>query len=90
LNDLVVALLGVFLTLFPDSVLERKNPWAHAKSLLQSRGPFAFFSGRRWNQNVDQEDIVRARATRSFTFFAPVLIAAAAILTLGVILTAGT
>src|SRR6266550_5091248 len=84
----IVALLAVFLTLFaPMSVLERK-----ILARMQNRygpnrvGPFGLFQPVADGiKMLIKEDIVPARADKVVHFLAPVLIAAVAILTLGVI-----
>jgi NADH-quinone oxidoreductase subunit H len=84
----IVALLAVFLTLFAlISVLERK-----ILARMQNRygpnrvGPFGLFQPIADGiKMLIKEDIVPARADKIVHFLAPVLIAAAAILALGVI-----
>src|SRR2546426_12134694 len=84
----IFALLGVFLTLFAlMSVLERK-----VLGRIQNRygpnrvGPFGLFQPIADGiKMLIKEDIVPARADKLVHFLAPVLIAAVAILTLGVI-----
>src|SRR5437667_1307457 len=84
----IFALLAVFLTLFAlISVLERK-----ILARMQNRygpnrvGPFGLFQPVADGiKMLIKEDIVPARADKIVHFLAPVLIAAAAILTLGVI-----
>ena len=84
----IFALLGVFLTLFAlVSVLERK-----ILARIQNRygpnrvGPFGFFQPIADGiKMLIKEDIVPARADNIVHFLAPILIAAAAILALGVI-----
>jgi NADH-quinone oxidoreductase subunit H len=84
----IFALLAVFLTLFAlMSVLERK-----ILARIQNRygpnrvGPFGLFQPVADGIKVlIKEDIVPARADKSVHFLAPILIAAAAILALGVI-----
>src|SRR5262250_1103307 len=84
----IVALLAVFLTLFAlISVLERK-----ILARMQNRygpnrvGPFGHFQPVADGiKMLIKEDIVPARADKIVHFFAPILIAAAAILALGVI-----
>jgi NADH-quinone oxidoreductase subunit H len=84
----IAALLGVFLTLFAlISVLERK-----ILARIQNRygpnrvGPFGLFQPIADGiKMLIKEDVVPARADKIMHFLAPVLIAAAAILTLGII-----
>ena len=84
----IVALLGVFLTLFAlMSVMERK-----ILARMQNRygpnrvGPFGLFQPVADGiKMLIKEDVVPARADKTVHFLAPVLIAAAAILSLGVI-----
>src|SRR5256885_11181470 len=84
----IFALLGVFLTLFAlISVLERK-----ILARIQNRygpnrvGPFGLFQPVADGiKMLIKEDIVPARADKVVHFLAPVLIAAAAIIALGVI-----
>src|SRR2546423_2109790 len=84
----IFALLGVFLTLFAlISVLERK-----ILARIQNRygpnrvGPFGLFQPVADGiKMLIKEDIVPARADKVVHFLAPILIAAAAILSLGVI-----
>lgn len=84
----ILALLGVFLTLFAlISVLERK-----ILARMQNRygpnrvGPFGLFQPIADGiKMLIKEDVVPARADKVIHFLAPVLIAAAAILALGVI-----
>src|SRR5436189_1227235 len=84
----IVALLAVFLTLFAlMSVLERK-----ILARMQNRygpnrvGPFGLFQPIADGiKMLIKEDIVPARADKIVHFLAPVLIAAAAILALGII-----
>jgi NADH-quinone oxidoreductase subunit H len=84
----IFALLAVFLTLFAlMSVLERK-----ILARIQNRygpnrvGPFGLFQPVADGiKMLIKEDIVPARADKSLHFLAPILIAAAAILALGVI-----
>src|SRR5881396_3530061 len=84
----IFALLGVFLTLFAlISVLERK-----ILARMQNRygpnrvGPFGLFQPIADGiKMLIKEDIVPARADKLVHFLAPVLLAAVAILTLGVI-----
>ncbi len=84
----IVALLGVFLTLFAlISVLERKILGRMQNRYGPNRvGPFGLFQPVADGiKMLIKEDIVPARADKIVHFLAPVLIAAAAILTLGVI-----
>src|SRR5438046_1736526 len=84
----IVALLGVFLTLFAlISVLERKILGRMQNRYGPNRvGPFGLFQPIADGiKMLIKEDIVPARADKIVHFLAPVLIAAAAILTLGVI-----
>src|SRR5437588_3383715 len=84
----IFALLGVFLTLFAlVSVLERK-----ILARIQNRygpnrvGPFGLFQPVADGiKMLIKEDVVPARADKIVHFFAPILVAATAILTLGVI-----
>src|SRR4029077_8795873 len=84
----IVALLAVFLTLFAlMSVLEWK-----ILARMQNRygpnrvGPFGLFQPVADGiKMLIKEDIVPARADKAVHFFAPILIAAAAILALGVV-----
>src|SRR5213078_3371869 len=84
----IVALLAVFLTLFAlISVLERK-----ILARMQNRygpnrvGPFGLFQPIADGiKMLIKEDIVPARAEKVVHFLAPVLIAATAILSLGII-----
>jgi len=84
----IFALLAVFLTLFAlISVLERK-----ILARMQNRygpnrvGPFGLFQPIADGiKMLIKEDIVPARADKTVHFLAPVLLAAAAILTLGII-----
>jgi NADH-quinone oxidoreductase subunit H len=84
----IAALLGVFLTLFAlVSVLERK-----ILARIQNRygpnrvGPFGLFQPIADGiKMLIKEDVVPARADKIMHFLAPILIAAAAILTLGII-----
>ena len=84
----IVALLAVFLTLFAlMSVLERK-----ILARMQNRygpnrvGPFGLFQPVADGiKMLIKEDIVPARADKIVHFLAPVVLAAVAILTLGVI-----
>src|SRR5213076_2242218 len=82
------AVLGVFLTLFAlISVLERKILGRIQNRYGPNRvGPFGLFQPVADGiKMLIKEDIVPARADKIVHFIAPVLIAAAAILTLGVI-----
>src|SRR5882762_8991746 len=84
----IFALLGVFLTLFAAiSVLERKILGRMQNRYGPNRvGPFGLFQPIADGiKMLIKEDIVPARADKIVHFLAPVLIAAAAILTLGVI-----
>jgi len=84
----IVALLGVFLTLFAlMSVLERKILGRMQNRYGPNRvGPFGLFQPVADGiKMLIKEDIVPARADKIVHFLAPVLIAAAAILSLGVI-----
>ncbi len=84
----IVALLGVFLTLFAlISVLERKILGRMQNRYGPNRvGPFGLFQPVADGiKMLIKEDIVPARADKVVHFLAPVLIAAAAILSLGVI-----
>lgn len=84
----IAALLGVFLTLFAlISVLERKILGRMQNRYGPNRvGPFGLFQPVADGiKMLIKEDIVPARADKIVHFLAPVLIAAAAILTLGVI-----
>src|SRR5438128_6606770 len=84
----IFALLGVFLTLFAlVSVLERK-----ILARIQNRygpnrvGPFGFFQPIADGiKMLIKEDIVPARADKIVHFLSPILIAATAILALGII-----
>src|SRR4029077_12278334 len=84
----IFALLGVFLTIFAlISVLERK-----ILARMQNRygpnrvGPFGLFQPVADGiKMLIKEDIVPMRADKVVHFLAPILIAAVAILTLGVI-----
>ena len=82
------ALLGIFLTLFAlISVLERKILGRMQNRYGPNRvGPFGLFQPIADGiKMLIKEDIVPARADKIVHFLAPVLIAAAAILSLGVI-----
>src|SRR5262245_51648514 len=84
----IVALLVVFLTLFAlISVLERKILGRMQNRYGPNRvGPFGLFQPIADGiKMLIKEDIVPARADKVVHFLAPVLIAAVAILTLGVI-----
>src|SRR5216117_157576 len=84
----ILALLGVFLTLFAlMSVLERKILGRIQNRYGPNRvGPFGLFQPIADGiKMLIKEDIVPARADKLVHFLAPVLIAAVAILTLGVI-----
>jgi NADH-quinone oxidoreductase subunit H len=84
----IFALLGVFLTLFAlMSVLERKILGRMQNRYGPNRvGPFGLLQPVADGiKMLIKEDIVPARADKMVHFLAPVLIAAAAILTLGVI-----
>src|SRR5438094_10102145 len=84
----ILTLLGVFLTLFAlISVLERKILGRMQNRYGPNRVcPFGLFQPVADGINMlIQKDIVPARAVKIVQFLAPVLIAAAAILTLGVI-----
>src|SRR5438045_2069819 len=84
----IFALLGVFLTLFAlISVLERKILGRMQNRYGPNRvGPFGLFQPVADGiKMLIKEDIVPARADKIVHFLAPILIAAAAILTLGVL-----
>src|SRR5256886_10590023 len=84
----IAALLGVFLTLFAlISVLERKILGRMQNRYGPNRvGPFGLLQPVADGiKMLIKEDIVPVRADKIVHFLAPVLIAAAAILTLGVI-----
>ncbi|HEX4653332.1 MAG TPA: NADH-quinone oxidoreductase subunit NuoH [Candidatus Udaeobacter sp.] len=84
----IFALLAVFLTLFAlMSVLERKILGRIQNRYGPNRvGPFGLFQPVADGiKMLIKEDIVPARADKSVHFLAPILIAAAAILALGVI-----
>src|SRR6266404_1641031 len=84
----IFAVLGVFLTLFAlISVLERKILGRMQNRYGPNRvGPFGLFQPVADGiKMLIKEAIVPARADKVVHFLAPVLIAAAAILTLGVI-----
>src|SRR6202049_3740554 len=84
----ISALLGVFLTMFAAiSVLERKILGRIQNRYGPNRvGPFGLFQPVADGiKMLIKEDIVPARADKIVHFLAPIVIAAAAILTLGVI-----
>src|SRR5213595_196338 len=84
----IFALLGVFLTLFAlISVLERKILGRMQNRYGPNRvGPFGLFQpGADGIKMLIKEDIVPVRADKIVHFLAPILIAATAILALGVI-----
>src|SRR5213082_2493228 len=84
----IVALLAVFLTLFAlMSVLERKILGRMQNRYGPNRvGPFGLFQPvAEGIKMLIKEDIVPARADNTVHFLAPVMLAAVAILTLGVI-----
>jgi NADH-quinone oxidoreductase subunit H len=84
----IFAVLGVFLTLFAlISVLERKILGRMQNRYGPNRvGPFGLFQPIADGiKMLIKEDIVPARADKIVHFLAPILIAAAAILTLGII-----
>src|SRR3989449_9128067 len=84
----IFALLGVFLTLFAAiSVLERKILGRMQNRYGPNRvGPFGLFQPLADGiKMLIKEDVVPARADKIVHFFAPILVAATAILTLGVI-----
>src|SRR5881394_1614249 len=84
----IFALLGVFLTLFAlISVLERKILGRMQNRYGPNRvGPFGLFQPVADGiKMLIKEDIVPARADKTVHFLAPVVLAAVAILTLGVI-----
>src|SRR5882762_16948 len=84
----IFALLGVFLTLFAAiSVLERKILGRMQNRYGPNRvGPFGLFQPIADGiKMLIKEDVVPARADKIVHFLAPILIAAAAILSLGVI-----
>src|ERR1700746_3263546 len=81
----IIALLTVFLTLFAlISVLERKILGRMQNRYGPNRvGPFGLFQPVADGiKMLIKEDIVPARADKVVHFFAPILVAAAAILTL--------
>src|SRR5437870_2497384 len=84
----IFALLGVFLTLFAAiSVLERKILGRMQNRYGPNRvGPFGLFQPIADGiKMLIKEDVVPARADKVVHFLAPILVAATAILTLGVI-----
>src|ERR1700674_3940661 len=84
----ILALLGVFLTLFAAiSVLERKILGRMQNRYGPNRvGPFGLFQPLADGiKMLIKEDIVPVRADKVVHFLAPILIAAAAILALGVV-----
>src|SRR5246127_4707977 len=84
----ISAVLGVFLTLFAlISVLERKILGRMQNRYGPNRvGPFGLFQPVADGiKMLIKEDVVPARADKIVHFFAPILVAATAILTLGVI-----
>src|SRR6188472_1075432 len=84
----IVALLAAFLTLFAlMSVLERKILGRMQNRYGPNRvGPFGLFQPVADGiKMLIKEDVVPARADKVVHFFAPILVAATAILTLGVI-----
>src|SRR5436309_9138690 len=84
----IFALLAVFLTLFAlISVLERKILGRIQNRYGPNRvGPFGLFQPVADGiKMLIKEDVVPARADKIVHFFAPILVAATAILTLGVI-----
>jgi NADH-quinone oxidoreductase subunit H len=84
----IAALLGVFLTLFAAiSVLERKILGRMQNRYGPNRvGPFGLFQPVADGiKMLIKEDIVPVRADKLLHFLAPILIAATAILTLGII-----
>src|SRR4026208_2370911 len=84
----IFALLGVFLTIFAlISVLERKTLGRMQNRYGPNRvGPFGLFQPVADGiKMLIKEDVVPARADKIVHFFAPILVAATAILTLGVI-----
>src|SRR6187399_468123 len=84
----IAAVLGVFLTLFAVmSVMERKILARIQNRLGPNRvGPFGLLQPAADGiKMLIKEDVVPARADKIVHFFAPILVAATAILTLGVI-----
>src|SRR5881275_1994994 len=84
----IAGLLGVFMTLFAlISVLERKILGRIQNRYGPNRvGPFGLFQPIADGiKLLIKEDIVPTRADKAVHFLAPVLLAAAAILTLGII-----
>jgi NADH-quinone oxidoreductase subunit H len=84
----IIALLGVFLTIFAlISVLERKILGRMQNRYGPNRvGPFGLFQPVADGiKMLIKEDVVPARADKVVHFLAPILVAATAILTLGVI-----
>ena len=84
----IFALLGVFLTIFAAiSVLERKILGRIQNRYGPNRvGPFGLFQPVADGiKMLIKEDVVPARADKVVHFFAPILVAATAILALGVI-----
>src|SRR6184192_4390851 len=84
----IATLLGVFLTIFAlISVLERKILGRMQNRYGPNRvGPFGLFQPVADGiKMLIKEDVVPARADKVVHFFAPILVAATAILTLGVI-----
>src|SRR5205085_1098584 len=84
----ITALLGVFLTIFAlISVLERKILGRIQNRYGPNRvGPFGLFQPVADGiKMLIKEDVVPARADKVLHFLAPILIAAIAILTLGIL-----
>jgi NADH-quinone oxidoreductase subunit H len=84
----IIALLGIFLTIFAlISVLERKILGRIQNRYGPNRvGPFGLFQPVADGiKMLIKEDVVPARADKVVHFLAPILVAATAILTLGVI-----
>src|SRR6266850_7104629 len=84
----IAGVLGVFMTLFAlISVLERKILGRIQNRYGPNRvGPFGLFQPLADGiKMLIKEDVVPARADKVVHFFAPILLAATAILTLGVI-----